>query len=480
MKKLSELLFIIVIFLLSASCAKVEPPKPFGAVPTENQIKWQELEKYAFIHFSLNTFNDQEWGYGDASAEIFNPTELDCKQWVKTLKDAGFKAVILTAKHHDGFCLWQTKYTDYSVKNSPWRNGKGDLVRELSDACKAEGLKFGVYLSPWDRNRKEYGQPEYIQYFRNQLTELLSNYGDIFEVWFDGANGGTGYYGGAKENRTVDKKNYYDWENTYKLVYKYQPNAVIFSDGGPGCRWCGTEKGWVGETNWSTLNRKKIWAGISDSKQLLTGHEDGSHWVPAEVDVSIRPGWFYHAAEDDKVKSAAQLVDIYYNSVGRNGTLLLNFPVDRRGLIHENDADSLRKMAKILAEDFKNNLAKNATVEASNVRGNSADYSAKNVIDGNKNSYWATDDDVKTASITLKFNSPQKFNRLLIQEYIKLGQRVKEFTVSALVAGKWKVLDNQTTIGYKRILRFPDTTADAIKIDIKAKACPVISNIEIF
>ncbi len=480
MNNFSKLLIIITIILLSVSCNDVPPPAPFGATPNEAQIKWQEMEKYAFIHFSLNTFTDQEWGFGDVSAELFNPTQVDCKQWGKTFKDAGLTAVIITAKHHDGFCLWPSKYTEYSVKNSPWRNGKGDLLKELSDACKEAGLKFGVYLSPWDRNHKDYGKQEYITYFRNQLKELLSNYGDIFEVWFDGANGGTGYYGGANERRKVDTKTYYDWENTYKIVYKYQPDAIIFGDGGPGCRWCGTEKGWVGETNWSTLNRKELWAGSGNSNQLLNGHEGGTHWVPAEVDVSIRPGWFYHAAEDHKVKTLAHLVDIYYNSVGRNGTLLLNFPIDRHGLIHKNDIAALQMMTKTLAEDFKTNLAKNVSVKASNIRGNSTVYAAKNVIDGNKQIYWATDDSVKSASISLQFDKPIKFNRLLLQEYIRLGQRVSKFTVSAMVDGKWQIVDNQTTIGYKRILRFPTTTTDAIRIDIKAKACPIISNIEIY
>ncbi len=480
MKKMSPLLQLLVIILLSASCNNTPAPAPYGAIPTDAQIKWQEMEKYAFVHFSLNTFTDEEWGFGNVPAEIFNPTEVDCKQWVKTFKDAGLTGVIITAKHHDGFCLWPSQYTEYSVKNSAWRDGKGDLLKELSDACKEAGLKFGVYLSPWDRNHKDYGKPEYITYFRNQLTELMTNYGNIFEVWFDGANGGTGYYGGANERREVDKKNYYDWENTYKLVYKYNPNAIIFGDGGPGCRWCGTEQGWVGETNWSTLNSKDIWAGTSNHKQLLNGHEDGTDWVPAEVDVSIRPGWFYHASEDHQVKTKPHLVDIYYNSVGRNGTLLLNFPIDRRGLIHENDVANLQEMTQTIKEDFKTNLAKNIKIEASNVRANSSTYSAKKLIDGKKDTYWATDDSVTNATITLNFDKTTKINRLLIQEYIKLGQRVQEFTVSTMYDGKWKKIDKQTTIGYKRILRFPTIKVDAIKIDIKSKACPVISNIELY
>ncbi|MBS9766605.1 MAG: alpha-L-fucosidase [Flavobacteriaceae bacterium] len=478
-KKNLIIAFVFSIFLL-ISCKDTPAPTPFGAVPSDSQVAWQEMEKYAFVHFSLNTFTGAEWGYGDVSAEVFNPSEVDCKQWVKVFKNAGLKGVIITAKHHDGFCLWPSKYTDYSVKNSPWRNGKGDLIRELSDACKEAGLKFGVYLSPWDRNYKDYGKPVYVTYFRNQLKELLTNYGDVFEVWFDGANGGTGYYGGAKENRKVDNKTYYDWENTQKLVLELQPNAIIFSDNGQGCRWCGTEAGWVGETNWSTLNRAKVWSGYDKYEELRYGHEDGTHWVPAEVDVSIRPGWFYHSSEDHKVKSVPQLVDIYYHSVGRNGNLLLNFPINKKGLISENDIAHLQQMTQILKEDFADNLAKNTKVKASNVRGNDSKYEAKNVIDTDKNTYWATDDDVKEASLTLRFDEPTAVNRLLLQEDIRLGQRVSEFSVFALVDDKWKLLDKQTTVGYKRILRFSTVTTTAVKIDFKAKACLVISNVALY
>ncbi len=480
MKKSSLLVQLVFSIFLLISCKDTPPPTPFGAVPSESQMKWQEMEKYAFVHFSLNTFTGAEWGYGDVSAEVFNPSGVDCKQWVKVFKDAGLKGVIITAKHHDGFCLWPSKYTDYSVKNSPWRNGKGDLIRELSDACKEAGLKFGVYLSPWDRNYKDYGKPVYITYFRNQLKELLTNYGDIFEVWFDGANGGTGYYGGAREHRKVDNKTYYDWGNTQKLVLDLQPNAIIFSDNGQGCRWCGTEAGWVGETNWSTLNRAKVWSGYDKYEELRYGHEDGTHWVPAEVDVSIRPGWFYHSSEDHKVKSVPKLVDIYYNSVGRNATLLLNFPINKEGLISKNDIAHLQEMTEIIKEDFAHNLVKKAKVEASNVRGNDSKYEAKNVIDADKNTYWATDDAVKEASLTLRFDKPTAINRLLLQEYIRLGQRVSEFSVSVLVDDKWKLIDKQTTIGYKRILRFPTVMTTAVKIDFKAKACPVISNVELY
>ena len=305
------------------------------------------MEFYAFVHFNMNTFTNMEWGFGNENPELFNPTDLDCRQWARVCKEAGMKGIILTAKHHDGFCLWPSEYTEHSVKNSPWKNGKGDVVRELSEACKEYGLKMGIYLSPWDRNNADYGKPEYITYFRNQLRELLTNYGDIFEVWFDGANGGTGYYGGANEERRIDRTTYYDWENTRKIVRELQPMACMFSDAGPDIRWVGNEQGWAGKTNWCTLNRDDFAPGVvSDLKFLQQGQEDGTDWVPAEVDVSIRPGWYYHPSEDHKVKSLPQLLDIYYHSVGRNASFLLNLPVDKRGLVNENDVQATGKTGR--------------------------------------------------------------------------------------------------------------------------------------
>ena len=337
-KAKSYVLVLLLTTILIGCKEAPPPPAPLTVVPSEEQIKWHEMERNAFIHFGPNTFTDKEWGYGDVPAEKFDPSELNAEQWVKTIKEAGLKGVILTAKHHDGFCLWPSKYTEYSVKNSPWKNGKGDLVKDVSDACKKYGLKFGIYLSPWDRNSSIYGTPEYVEYFRNQLTELLTNYGDIFEVWFDGANGGTGYYGGADEKRSVDRKTYYDWPTTNALVKELQPHALIFSDAGPDIRWCGNEEGVAGETNWALLNRDEAWPGWPRYKELTPGHENGNYWVPAEINTSIRPGWFYHKSEDHKVKDLSWLMDYYYESVGRNGTALLNFPVDDRGLIHETDS----------------------------------------------------------------------------------------------------------------------------------------------
>ncbi|MCC8154158.1 MAG: alpha-L-fucosidase [Tannerellaceae bacterium] len=471
-------LLSLCISLFMLACSEVKGPVAVGPIPSERQMNWQEMEYYAFIHFGINTFTDVEWGYGDKSPSLFNPSDLDCRQWAKVCKDAGMKGIILTAKHHDGFCLWPSEYTEYSVKQSPWRGGKGDLVRELSDACKEYGLKLGIYLSPWDRNHPDYGKPEYITYFRNQLRELLSDYGDIFEVWFDGANGGSGYYGGANEERRIDRRTYYDWPHTFELVRELQPNAVIFSDGGPDVRWCGNEEGWVSETNWSLLRRDEVWPGYPNYKELRTGHPDGTHWVPAEVNVSMRPGWFYHAYEDDRVKTLPELLNIYYYSFGRNGTLLINFPIDKRGLIHEIDARRIVELAEAVKADFKINLIQSATVTASNVRGNSDTYAAANVIDSTKDTYWATDDKVTKASLDITWSEPVEFNRFLVQEYIRLGQRVESFTLEAYVEDTWKEIASETTIGYKRILRFPTVLTTQVRFTINdVKGPPLISTI---
>jgi alpha-L-fucosidase len=442
-------------------------------------MRWQEMEYYAFVHFSLNTYTDQSWGNGNEDVNLFNPKELDCRQWAHICKEAGMKGIIITAKHHCGFCLWPSKYTEYSVKNTPWRDGKGDVVRELADACKEYGLKLGIYLSPWDRNHPDYGMPEYITYFRNQLRELLTNYGPIFEVWYDGANGGTGYYGGANENRKIDRTIYYDWKNTYKLVRELQPNIVIWNDGGDRAdlRWVGTEAGFVGETNWSLLNA----SGEVPWHMLHYGVENGDSWVSAEVNTSIRPEWFYHPGEDAKVKTLPQLMDTYYNSIGRNGTLLLNFPIMPNGLIHPNDKEAALEFAKAVKEAFAVNIAENAKVKASNIRGNATKFGADKAIDSDKDSYWTTDDSVTTASLIIDFGEPTTFNRFLVQEYIRLGQRVKAFTVEALVDGDWKELAKATTIGYKRILRFQTVEATQVRCNITdSKSCPVISNIGIY
>ncbi len=473
------LLLIITLFIIS--CKQVPPPEPVLPLPSARQLAWHDMEFYAFVHFNMNTFSDMEWGLGDEKPEVFNPTELDCRQWARVCKEAGMKGIIITAKHHDGFCLWPSEFTEHSVKNSPWKNGKGDVVRDLADACKEYGLKLGIYLSPWDRNHADYGKPEYIEYLYNQLRELLTNYGDIFEVWFDGANGGSGYYGGANETRKIDRLTYYHWDRAVKMIRELQPNAVIFSDNGPGVRWVGNEEGWANPTHWSIIRRKDVFTGSGNHREMMSGHEDGTHWVPAEVDVSIRPGWYYHKSEDHKVKTLPHLLDIYYKSIGRNASLLINFPVDTRGLIHEKDVEQILKLANAVKADFANNLAANKSVDATNVRGGASKYKAGNVTDGNPDTYWSTDDGVIKSSVTIDFGEPTEFNRFLAQEDIRLGQRIKKFTVDVFVENEWKEIAAETTIGRKRILRFPNVSATKVRLNIvDAKACAVISNIEIY
>ena len=487
MKQIKKFIAIAALAAMTADnmSAKVDvtAPAPILPVPEQKQIDWQRMETYAFIHFGLNTFNDREWGYGDSDPKTFNPTRLDCEQWAKTLVAAGMKGVILTAKHHDGFCLWPFAGNDYNVSKSPWRNGKGNVVRELCDACKKYGLKFAVYLSPWDRSRAEYATPEYLPYFYAQLRDLLTNYGDVFEVWFDGANGGDGYYGGAKDKRTIDRKNYYNYPRIYEMLDSLQPNAVVFGDGGPGCRWVGNEKGFAGETNWAFLRKGEVYPGYPKYPELQYGHADGNQWTAAECDVSIRPGWFYHPEEDGRVKSPEQLADLYYRSVGHNATLLLNFPVDREGLIHPVDSANAVNFHKLIQRELGNNLVAGMKPKVTNERGGK--YVAKALTDGSWDTYWATADGVTTADITFSFKKPQRMNRIMLQEYIPLGQRVKKFAVEYLTAkGEWKPVEQgeeTTTIGYKRLLRFQTVSSKGIRVRILDSRGPIcINNIGVY
>jgi len=446
------------------------PPAKFGATPSRNQTNWQKMEFYAFVHFGVNTFTDREWGEGTEDERIFNPTQLDCKQWVKAFKDAGMKGVILTAKHHDGFCLWPSAYTEHSVKNSPWKDGKGDVVRELREACDNAGLKMGLYLSPWDRHEPTYGDsPKYNDHYIKQLTELLSNYGPLFEIWWDGACG----------EGPNGKKQVYDWVAFKKVVRRLQPKAVIFSDVGD-VRWVGNEDGYANETNWSTFSPGNLQPGQSNPNQTH-GNENGERWAPAECDVSIRPGWFYHASQDNQVKSLDKLWEIYLGSVGRNGSMLLNVPADRRGLIHENDVARLKEFRQEIEKVFKKNLASGATVSADSFRGNDPKYGPANVVDKRITSYWATDDNVKTGSLTLSLKKPVKIGFVTVSEFIQLGQRVSRFEVDAWVDGKWSSVGKGTTIGNKRILPISPTTTDKVRVRVlESKACPVIQSVELY
>ena len=461
---------ILMVVLPMLVHAQVENIVPCGPVPTENQLRWQDMEMYAFIHYSLNTYTDQEWGFGNEDPKLFNPSDLDCRQWARVCKQAGMKGIIFTAKHHCGFCMWPSAYTEYSVKNAPWKNGKGDVVRELAEACREEGLEFAVYLSPWDRNHPEYGRPAYVTYFRNQLRELLTNYGDIFEVWFDGANGGDGWYGGANETRKIDRTTYYEWPETYKMIRVLQPRCLIWNDGSDrgDLRWVGTEAGNIGETNWSLMSGK----GDTPYQMLHYGVEDGDVWCPGETNTSIRPGWFYHDAENEHVKSLSKLMDTYYKSVGRNSTLLLNFPIAPNGRIHPND--SLRGIAfkKMIDEVFRENLIEHGSL---NIEHCSAPDSATN--------------NVQYSMFNVQWDKPTSFNRFLVEEEIAQGQRVKKFSLEAEVDGQWQPLkdalveqgDGLTTIGHRRIICFPTVTATRLRFTITDAKCePVIKKLGVY
>ncbi|TAD85808.1 MAG: glycoside hydrolase family 29 [Bacteroidetes bacterium] len=484
---LKRLFFVVVCSFFTAAVAKAQPsstkaPAPVYPIPSPAQMAWHQMEMNAFVHFTTNTFTGKEWGYGDEDKAIFNPTALDAGQWAKTLKETGFKMLILTCKHHDGFCLWPSKHTEHSVKNSPYKNGKGDVVKEAADAAKKYGLKFGVYLSPWDRNHPEYGRPGYVSYYRNQLRELFTQYGTVTEMWFDGANGGDGYYGGSREARKIDGKSYYDWPNTLKLITGIQPKVLFFSDAGPHLRWVGNESGVAGLTNWNCLSPDTVYAGKSGIEALLNrGDENGSHWIPAETDVSIRPGWFFHEKENDRVKTPEQLFDIYLTSVGRGSTLLLNIPPDQRGLFHEKDVQSLYGLKELLKKELGKNLAYKAKTTASTFRGKQSTYAPANLTDGQKQTYWATDDGITSGSFEVDLGKPSTVKYVMLQEYIELGQRVKSFAIEAWQPGGWKEVATGTTIGYKRILKIEPLSTQRIRVTIKdAKASPVISNVEVF
>ena len=475
---------LILCFVFFGCSQKNTTPPDIAAnavVPSARQLQYQQLETIGFIHFTINTFTDREWGYGDEGEQLFNPTELDVEQWVKTAKAGGLKELILTAKHHDGFCLWPSAYTEHSIKNSPYKDGKGDIVREFVEACRKHGLKVGLYLSPWDSNRPDYGKPEYITYYRNQLKELLTNYGEINEIWFDGANGGDGYYGGANESRKIDRKTYYDWETTWAMAKKIQPDIKIFSDKGPDVHWIGNEHGFAGETFWSMLTTDSLQVGSFKTDYLNTGDPEGRDWVVGQCDVSIRPGWFYHKAEDSLVKQPQQLMDIYYKSVGRNAILLINLPPDRRGLIHEDDVRSLTAFKQIIDDTFADNLLATAKSTASNTRAGAEKFKVENLKDENLETYWATDDSVTTATLTMNWEAPQTFDRLLLQEPVQYGQRVSAFHVEVQRGSGWETIATGTTIGYKRILRFEPVTTTALRIHIdKANNTIALAGVGIF
>lgn len=459
--------------LLLAACTSTPAPEPYGVLPTPEQVAWQRMEMNLFVHFGPNTFTDSEWGDGREDVDVFAPTALDCRQWAAIARQAGMKGIILTAKHHDGFCLWPNPASRHTVAQSAWRGGQGDVLRELSEACRAYGLKFGVYISPWDRNDPSYGTDDYNEVFCRTLESALGSYGEVFEQWFDGACGE-----GPNGKRQV-----YDWARYHETVYRLQPGAVIFSDTGPGCRWIGNEAGMAGRTCWSRLDTTGFGPGAGPARDTLNcGNMRGEAWIPGEADVSIRPGWFYRASEDDRVKSLAELLRIYYASVGRNALLLLNVPADRRGLLPAVDSVRLVEFRAALDTIFARNLAQGARIEASNTRGGDRRYAAANLLDDDFDSYWATDDTVRSATLTLRFDAPRTFNRVQLQEYIPLGQRITRFRIETLdAAGNWCEAARETTVGYKRIVPIARTTTTALRLSIDgALACPVLNGVGLY
>jgi len=439
------------------------------------------MEFVGFVHFTVNTFTDKEWGFGDESPGIFNPAGFDADQWASVAAEAGMKELILTAKHHDGFCLWPSRYTEHSVRHSPWNDGKGDIVGEFAAACRRHGLKVGLYLSPWDRNHADYGHPRYLAYYRNQLRELLTDYGEITELWFDGANGGTGYYGGANETRRIDRETYYEWEETWALAKSLQPGALIFSDAGPDIRWIGNERGYAAETNWSTITTDGIVVGGADNAYLNTGDPTGRQWTVPLCNTSIRPGWFYHADQDDRVKSPQELLDVYYKSVGRNGVLLLNIPPDQRGLFHERDVAVLREFRRILDETFAENLAAGRAVVSDQQWRQHPKFAPANLVDDDPDSYWAAEDGARVAKLEIDLGEAELFDRIMLQEPIRFGQRISEFEIQARVDGEWTSVARGTTIGYKRLLRIPRVEADRIRILIlNSNNVPALSHFGLF
>jgi len=480
--------YLLLLWATSNYC-QITPPKPYGATPSTAQLNWQQMGMYCIIHFGVDTYTDKEWGYGDEDPAIFNPTDFSAMQIVAAAKAGGFKGVVIVAKHHDGFCLWPTKTTEHNISNSPYKNGKGDILREYREACDKLGMQMGIYCSPWDRNNADYGTPQYVQTYRDQIKELYSTYGPLFISWHDGANGGDGYYGGKHEVRKIDRTTYYGWDTTWALVRKLQPSACIFGDVGPDVRWVGNENGEAGQTCWATYQPKAPDEGKRPAngyvldKLGVEGTHGAPNWIPAECDVPLRPGWFYHASQDGKVKTPKQLLDIYYKSVGRGADLDLGLAPDRQGLLNEHDVASLKAFGDILHKTFAVNLAKGAKLIASNIRANShTKYGPEHLLDADRYSYWATDDKVATAQLILTLPKQRTFNIIRLREDIKLGQRISAFAVDAFADGKWAEIATATTIGANRLIRLPqDVTTEKVRLRITASdACIVLSDFGLF
>jgi len=443
--------------------------KPFGAIPSTRQLAWHELDMYVLVHFTPTTFENKEWGYGDADPAIFNPKAFDAGQIIDAVKRGGFRGLILVAKHHDGFCLWPTSTTSYNISRSPWRNGRGDMVREFEQACRKAGMAFGVYCSPWDRNNPLYGTTEYVNIYRRQLQELYTNYGQLFMSWHDGANGGDGYYGGRRDTVRVDRSTYYGWDSTWAITRRLQPMATIFSDIGPDVRWVGNEKGIAAETSWATFTplplpgKTTVGPGDLDERNLSTGERFGRNWTPAECDVPLRPGWFYHPEQDERVKTPEQLFDIYLRSVGRGGALDLGIAPDTRGLLHENDVKALQGFGDLLRASFAKDLA------------TLSDLGPVELSDGDRYSH------ARGEVFELGWKEAMTFDMVRLREDIRMGQRIDALVVEAMVDGSWREIAKATSIGACRILVFPPVTTRRLRVRITGTAAPaLLSEIGVF
>ncbi|AMR33584.1 hypothetical protein A0256_20215 [Mucilaginibacter sp. PAMC 26640] len=475
--------------LLFANLAFAQPaPKPYGALPNKAQLNWHEMGMYCIIHFGVDTYTNKEWGFGDESPSLVNPKQFDAMQIVGAAKAGGFKGVVIVAKHHDGLCIWPTKTTEHNISKSPWKNGKGDMVREYQLACQKLGMQLGLYCSPWDRNNGAYGTPAYLEIYRAQLKELYNNYGPIFISWHDGANGGNGYYGGKVEDRKIDRTTYYDWDNTWAMIRKWQPAAAIFGDIGPDVRWVGNEEGEAGKTSWATYTPKapdegkKPSNGYSKYEEAPEGTRTGQ-WMPPECDVSLRPGWFYHESQNAQVKTPYQLLELYYKSVGRGANLDLGLSPDPRGLLNDRDVASLKQFGNLLKQTFAINLAKDAAFTASNIRGNNKlKFGTAFLTDNDRYSYWATNDAITKPSLVVDLHGQKTFNVIRLRENIKLGQRINALAVDAFQNGVWKEIATATSIGANRLIRLPQNiTTNKVRLRVtSANACIALSDFGLF
>lgn len=477
--------WITIIFLSISTIANAQiAPEPYGALPSKRQLVWHDIEIYGLIHFTPTTFENKEWGFGDADPKTFNPTNFNAEQIIKAAKAGGLKGIILVAKHHDGFALWPTKTTAYNITKSPFRNGKGDLVKEVEQAARKNGLKFGVYCSPWDRNNSLYGTDKYLAVYQAQLKELYSNYGELFMSWHDGANGGDGFYGGAKEKRSIDNTMYYDWDNTWAITRKMQPMANIFSDIGLDIRWVGNENGNAAETSWATFTplppegKSVAVPGQANYPQSPEGIRNGKFWMPAECDVPLRKGWFFHPTESPKTPE--NLFDLYLKSVGRGADLDLGLAPDLSGQLRDDDVAALKAFGDIVKHTFENNLAKNANISASNTRGKN--YNTAKLLDGNKQSYWATIDNVHQASLEMDLKSSKTFGIISLQEYIPLGQRIEAYSIDIFENNDWKTIYKGTSIGAKRLIKLDSPlTTSKIRLNItQSPVCITLSEFGIY